>query len=252
MKKITKLTCFIGLKLLVFSVVGCAVLLLLNVFGVMQPQAQSWYLLLLIIAAVLIQWAVLILVLHLRSDEEGTYCEMDAGTWSLTFLPIAALVFAFIVMYVSLHSTVSFFALDFTDFLVMFAVFAAVFVFCYLLSYAYRLATNGKRDSGVRFGRKKRSEKEREQEILDAQEQEKEEKGDGIVFPDLLEMDREFLHHPYTPSASSQVTLRKLCDGFNMYLESKGMFYKIDTLRSFVSGLAGSNFLILEGLSRTG
>ena len=140
-------------------------LLLLNVFGVMQPQAQSWYLLLLIIAAVLIQWAVLILVLHLRSDEEGTYCEMDAGTWSLTFLPIVALVFAFIVMYVSLHSTVSFFALEFTDFLVMFAVFAAVCVFCYLLSYAYRLATNGKRDSGVRFGRKKRSEKEREQEI---------------------------------------------------------------------------------------
>ena len=252
MKKITKLTCFIGLKLLVFSVVGCAVLLLLNVFGVMQPQAQSWYLLLLVIAAVLIQWAVLILVLYLRSDEEGTYCEMDAGTWSLTFLPIAALVFAFIVMYVSLHSTVSFFALDFTDFLVMFAVFAAVFVFCYLLSYAYRLATNGKRDSGVRFGREKRSEKEREQEILDAQEQEKEEKGDGIVFPDLLEMDREFLHHPYTPSPSSQVTLRKLCDGFNMYLESKGMFYKIDTLRSFVAGLACSHFLILEGLSGTG
>ena len=253
MKKITKITCFIGLKLLIFSVVGCAVLLLLSTFNVLRPQAQSWYLLLLVIGAVLVQWAVLMFVLHLRSDEEGTYCEMDTATWVLTFLPVAALFFAFLVLYVSLHSSVSFFALDFADFIITFAVFVAVVVFCFLLSYAYRLATCGRRDSGIRFGRKKRSAKEREQEILDAKEQEKEEKGaEGIVFPDLLDMDREYLRHPYSPEASSQITLRKLCDGFNMYLESKGMFYKIDTLRSFVAGLACSHFLILEGLSGTG
>ena len=37
-----------------------------------------------------------------------------------------------------------------------------------------------------------------------------------------------------------------------MYLESKGMFYTMETLRAFVSGLACSHFMILEGLSGTG
>lgn len=48
------------------------------------------------------------------------------------------------------------------------------------------------------------------------------------------------------------MTLKQLCDGFNTYLESHRMYYTLETIRSFIAGMACSRFVILEGLSGTG
>ncbi len=254
MKKITKMTCENGLKLLIFLAVSFFVLILLSVFKVYSIKAESWYLLAILSAIAIVQWAVIIFVLNARSDESGEYYDMDARLWIFTFIPTMAMLFATIVMYAALHQRVAFFALDFVNFIVAFAIFVLCVGFCYLLNYAYVVATRKDSAPKLKFSQRNRAKELRKE--LDKEEEKKEKKekkeAPGIIFPDLTEMDKEYLKYPYHPQASVNVTLRQLCDGFNMYLESKGMFYTMETLRAFVSGLACSHFMILEGLSGTG
>lgn len=49
------------------------------------------------------------------------------------------------------------------------------------------------------------------------------------------------------------MTLRDLCHNFRNYLaKAEGLYFSIDTIRAFISGLASSRLIILEGLSGTG
>lgn len=49
------------------------------------------------------------------------------------------------------------------------------------------------------------------------------------------------------------LTLRELCHQFRNYLaKAEGLYFSIDTIRAFISGLASSRLIILEGLSGTG
>ncbi|PWM51906.1 MAG: hypothetical protein DBX39_01120, partial [Bacillota bacterium] len=135
MKKITKMTCENGLKLLIFLAVSFFVLILLSVFKVYSIKAGSWYLLAILSAIAIVQWAVIIFVLNARSDESGEYYDMDARLWIFTFIPTMAMLFATIVMYAALHQKFAFFALDFVNFIVAFAIFVLCVGFCYLLNY---------------------------------------------------------------------------------------------------------------------
>ena len=52
---------------------------------------------------------------------------------------------------------------------------------------------------------------------------------------------------------AQNVTLAELCDEFRNYAASKlGLYYDIDDIRRFISGMAVSHILILQGMSGTG
>ena len=73
------------------------------------------------------------------------------------------------------------------------------------------------------------------------------------VFPGLCTVD--FLMENKTPEVfdDEDVNLIDLCVNFRNYLaKEEGLYFDIETIRAFVSGLSASRLLILEGLSGTG
>ena len=85
-------------------------------------------------------------------------------------------------------------------------------------------------------------------------EEEKEELSDKEkVFPGLCTVD--FLMENSQPDEfdDENVTLKEICDNFREYLaKNEGLYFDIETIRAFVSGLSASHLIILEGLSGTG
>lgn len=85
-------------------------------------------------------------------------------------------------------------------------------------------------------------------------EEEKEELSDKEkVFPGLCTVD--FLMENSQPDEfdDENVTLKEICDNFRDYLaKNEGLYFDIETIRAFVSGLSASHLIILEGLSGTG
>lgn len=73
------------------------------------------------------------------------------------------------------------------------------------------------------------------------------------VFPALSKIDLEYEGFVNETAESDPVSLSELCDGFRKYLAKvENLYFDIDTIRFFISGLAASHFEILEGLSGTG
>ena len=73
------------------------------------------------------------------------------------------------------------------------------------------------------------------------------------VFPGLCTVD--FLMENKKPDEfdDNEVNLSDLCVNFRNYLaKEEGLFFDIETIRAFVSGLSASRLIILEGLSGTG
>lgn len=73
------------------------------------------------------------------------------------------------------------------------------------------------------------------------------------VFPGLSSID--VLHDGYVveTSPTDNYDLDKICVMFRNYLaKAEKLYYELDTIRYFISGLATSKFMILEGLSGTG
>ena len=91
-------------------------------------------------------------------------------------------------------------------------------------------------------------------QAISNQKDEKEELSDKEkVFPGLCTID--FLMENKTPEAfdDEDVNLIDLCVNFRNYLANEeGLYFDIETIRAFVSGLSASRLLILEGLSGTG
>ena len=85
---------------------------------------------------------------------------------------------------------------------------------------------------------------ERKSEILDDRSK---------VFPVLSQMDEEYSGYAIEKEESSDISLSVLCESFRNYLaKSEKLYFDIDTIRFFISGMGTSHFTILEGLSGTG
>ena len=253
MKKITKTTLENGLKSVAFILASSFVLFLLSVFGVYEVEKQSWWLLLLLSVVCGVQWCAAAFVLNRRSDEIGEKREMRPLDWLFTFLPSVILLAAIVVTY-SVLKDVSFFALNAGNFFGAFGILLAGVALCYIFDYAYVTATkkNQVHTTTVKIVKKEEKDRSKKKPSKEDERAAKKIDPESAVFPDLVAMDKEYLLAPYDPEPSANVSLREICDGFNAFLESKKMYYTPETLRAFVSGLACSHFLILEGLSGTG
>ena len=74
-----------------------------------------------------------------------------------------------------------------------------------------------------------------------------------IVFPALSAIDRHYEGEAVAGLEGDDITLADLCSKFRNFLaKTEQLYYDIDVLRFFVSGLAASHLEILEGLSGTG
>ena len=73
------------------------------------------------------------------------------------------------------------------------------------------------------------------------------------VFPGLCSIDYIMERNEESDTFDNEVTLKELCEEFRKYLaKEEKLYFDIETIRSFVSGLAASRLIILEGLSGTG
>lgn len=73
------------------------------------------------------------------------------------------------------------------------------------------------------------------------------------VFPALSNIDAIYGGSVIDKEPTDDITLDKLCDQFRKYLsKEEHLYFDIDVLRYFISGLACSKLSILEGLSGTG
>ena len=74
-----------------------------------------------------------------------------------------------------------------------------------------------------------------------------------IVFPGLCSIDVANEANREEDFYDDDVKLDELCENFRKYLaKSEKLYFDIHTIRAFVSGLAASRLIILEGLSGTG
>lgn len=253
MKKVTKKATENGVKTLIFIGVGCFILYMFDLFRVYDVDNQSWGVIGLLSIAAAVQWGVIAAVLNANSDEIGERVSMTKKKWMLTFVPTAAMAAVLGILYGSLGEKVTFFRAEAGNVFASLGIVLLGVGVCYLLDYAYISATkkNQVQTTTVKIVKKERKEKKAKAESERSEKKEKAERG-GAIFPDLLSIDAEYRRTPYAAKASAEVTLKGLCDGFNAYLESHGMYYTAETIRAFVSGLACSRFMILEGLSGTG
>ena len=73
------------------------------------------------------------------------------------------------------------------------------------------------------------------------------------VFPALSTVDVEYRGYAIEKIETDNLTLEELCVKFRNYLaKEEKLYYELDTIRYFISGLGTSHFMILEGLSGTG
>lgn len=73
------------------------------------------------------------------------------------------------------------------------------------------------------------------------------------VFPGLSSIDVKYEGFEIENIESDDLSLDELCVRFRNYLaKEEKLYYELDTIRFFISGLATSHFMILEGLSGTG
>ena len=73
------------------------------------------------------------------------------------------------------------------------------------------------------------------------------------VFPGLCTIDYLMENKKPVVFDDSTVNLQDLCENFRKYLaKEEGLYFDIETIRAFLSGLSASRLIILEGLSGTG
>lgn len=74
-----------------------------------------------------------------------------------------------------------------------------------------------------------------------------------IVFPALSTIDMDYEGFTAEKLESDDVSLKELCEGFRNYLaKHEKLYYDINTIRMFVSGMNATRLILLEGLSGTG
>lgn len=74
-----------------------------------------------------------------------------------------------------------------------------------------------------------------------------------IVFPALSTIDMNYEGFTAEKLESDDVSLKELCEGFRNYLaKHEKLYFDINTIRMFISGMNATRLLLLEGLSGTG
>ena len=99
---------------------------------------------------------------------------------------------------------------------------------------------------------------ENEKQAAEQKSQEEAEKPAEEPAPDeprffmLNELDAEMkIHHP--PAYDCKITMAELCERFRSFAAGKlKLYYSIDDIRRFISNLASSHILIMQGMSGTG
>ena len=89
-------------------------------------------------------------------------------------------------------------------------------------------------------------------EIENPQEEQKEDGNNGIRFAKLNSIDEEYANYKIVNYGNS-FTLPELCEHFRNFAASKlRLYYSIDMMRLFISALASTKLVILQGISGTG
>lgn len=82
---------------------------------------------------------------------------------------------------------------------------------------------------------------------------EEEEKNKPSRFNILKELDTKTNYLPQAKYQFKEITLKNLCDDFRNFAASNlGLFYSVSEIREFISALAVSHLVILQGMSGTG
>lgn len=86
----------------------------------------------------------------------------------------------------------------------------------------------------------------------DGKKQDEVEEGDGVRFTRLTIVDKKFAKYK-TQNYNNDFTLEELCVNFRNFAASRlGLYYTLPMIRIFISGLASTKLVILQGISGTG
>lgn len=256
MQKIDLKLLITALKSIGIAVVATLFLAILHWSGAFRVDAASWRFLLMLVGFFIVHWVVRLTLVTYQSDKAEATRKNKAVMWGAA---IAATLLLFMLVFVLLYviSPDDFFNVDALNFFVGFAIIGGIIVLGHAVDYIVRITIRT-----VKYGDKIPDFKEGQKnngypaypgysnypEPVHADPEE-----DVVIFPDLVEIDERYVDEPYTsPANITGLTLTKLVDGFNRYLECNDMFYPMETIRSFLAGLACSHLIILEGLSGTG
>ncbi len=255
-----------GLLVIGYILVAFFVLYLVDTVSTLTLNGAGWCLLLFLTIIWLVQWIVHLYLFSRFSSEDGEKVMMSKGQWGLSFLPSVVLLLAIVIVYAALHD-VEFFAVSASNFMLAFFIWIFVIAALGILTIVISLALPkrprarevvmkvvGADDPDVAAAL---GSYPHDGAANPASRRPAPAGGAGltqqeVVFPDLVAVDEQYRAEPYVPAESADVSLSQLCVGFNRYLETKGMFYAMETIRSFVAGMACSHLLILEGLSGMG
>lgn len=254
MQKIDLKLLITALKSIGFTAIATLLLAILHWTGVYPVDAASWRFLLMLVGFFVVHWIVRLALVTYQSDKAEATRKNKAAMWGVA---IAATFLLFMLIFVLMYiiSPDNFFDVDALNFFVGLAIIAGIIVLGHVIDYIVRITIRtikyGDQIPDYKDGQKNMPYPGFSDPALAATHAEPEE--EPVIFPDLLEIDEEYKERPYTtPENIDALTLPRLVEGFNRYLEANDMFYPMEAIRSFLAGLACSHFIILEGLSGTG
>ena len=254
MQKIDLKLLITALKSIGFAVIATLFLAILHWAGAFPVEASSWRFLLMLVGFFIVHWIVRLALVSYQSDKAEATRKNKAAMWGVA---IAAAFLLFMLIFVLMYviSPDDFFVVDPLNFFVGFAIIAGIIVLGHTVDYIVRITIRtvkyGDQIPDYKEGQNNNVPFPNNPNYVNPVHAEPEE--DPVIFPDLVEIDEEYEARPYaTPENIEGLTLPKLVEGFNRYLEANDMFYPMETIRSFLAGLACSHFIILEGLSGTG
>ena len=220
--KLKKLT----LEVLGVGIIAYALLCLVQLTGIFIMQTASWVLLFAITAAAAVQWSVLVCILYYTGKMEGKTKLRTVLKKTLAFIPAYVTVIALILI----------FALPDAPFLLRadnFFLGLMLFVLCCVVAFLII--------EGIKMLARKKG------WVVDFDAQ-----LSRLPSEDEAQQTAPAVKKAHRPENSDDISLKRLSDGFEAYLEQNKMYYSPETIRAFIAGMACSHFLILEGLSGTG
>ena len=240
------------IKSIILGLLGFVGLFIFNITRVFTVLASSWMLIMHISFIVIIEWCVFVSLLYTKGLPSGKNIFIKILKWICYFLPLIIGIALIFIIYKTGKGDESLLTVNMENFRfsLLFYILSALIFWGAVNGIMYIFSSPEKKAK-----RKERAQKEepKKEESEEKKEEKKDDKELGReVFPDLLAIDAKYAQKPYVPILSDDVTLKQLCISFNMYLESKGMFYTPETIRAFIAGMASSRFIILEGMSGTG
>ncbi len=189
------------------------------IFGKKLPQAIRWIVLIVVCLAIL------------------------AGGWFLALYVVKARLIKWKA-----------FGLAYAYFGISFAVFSLIFFVVYIAVSLFSHAARANSGNAIEVIEEK---EEKEEETVEEVVEEVELTGAAKYFPSLNEIDEKYEESGYVDARDLPVdceyTLSRFVNGLQAYLATaEKLYYDDKMMRSFVSGMASSKLIILEGLSGTG